>query len=372
MIDTEARTSRQPCPAVPADDAGGSPTRRRTAPRRGLPLWARLLLTVAVPVVAAFAAPEMRNSTVHLITEISLWACVAVCLHLVVGFAGQLSLASGAFLALGAYIGARATGFWGWPGLLTIAVVVVVSAALSTAVALVIFRARGLHFALLTAGISLVAYGVLINWSSVTGGAGGMSTGGPLADGGLPGALTLGPVEIRSADDYLVAMLSLLVLLLLGVSVLMRRRTGESWKAVREDDVLAASIGVDVVRQKQVAFVLSSVLISLVGVFYAHWVGFVSPESFTFAQASFEPVAMIVIGGLGTMAGPVIGAVIVVGLPEFLRDAERYSVLIYGLLLLFVVMVAPRGVVGLLRSGASFVVGKVSARPGRGDGEADR
>jgi branched-chain amino acid transport system permease protein len=347
--------------AVP--EAAPDPAPRRPGrARRGLPLWARVVLTFAVPVAGWFLAPELRNSTVHLVTEICIWACVAVSLHLVVGYAGQLSLASGAFLALGAYIGARATGFWGWPGLLTIGVVVVVSAVLATLVALVIFRARGLHFALLTAGISLVAYGVLINWSSVTGGAGGMSTGGPLADGGLPGPLTLGPVEIGTADEYLVAMLVFLCVLLFGVSILMRRRTGESWKAIREDDVLAASVGVDVVRQKQIVFVVSSVLIALVGVFYAHWTGFVSPESFTFAQASFEPVAMIVIGGLGTAAGPVIGAVIVVGLPEYLRDAERYAVLIYGLLLLFVVMIAPRGVVGLLRSGAAAVTG---ARRGR-------
>ncbi|MEQ3552665.1 branched-chain amino acid ABC transporter permease [Pseudonocardia nematodicida] len=300
-------------------------------------------------------APELRNSTVHLITEISIWACVAVSLHLVVGYAGQLSLASGAFLALGAYIGARATGFWGWPGLLTIAVAAVVAALLALLIALVIFRARGLYFALLTAGISLVAHGVIVNWSSVTGGAGGMSTGGPLADGGLPGALTLGPVAIESADDYLVAAVGFLAVLVLGLSVLMRRRVGESWKAIREDDVLAASVGVDVVRQKQAVFVLSSVLITLSGVLYAHWIGFVSPESFTFAHAAFEPIAMIMIGGLGTVAGPIVGAAVVAGLPEMLRDAEHYSVLVYGVLLLAVVMVAPRGIVGLVTTGLAAV-----------------
>lgn len=344
-VSTDSPASAPRMQKATAPSPGPPPTARR-----GLPLWLRVLLAAAVPVAGALLAPELRNSTVHLVTEICIWACVAVSLHLVVGYAGQLSLASGAFLALGAYTGARATGFWGWPGLLTIAVV--------------IFRARGLHFALLTAGISLVAYNVLINWSSATGGAGGMSTGGPLAEGGLPGALTLGPIEIRSADDFLVAVVTFLAVILLGVSVLMRRRTGESWKAIREDDVLAASVGVDVVRQKQVVFVLSSVLIALVGVIYAHWIGFVSPESFTFAQASFEPVAMIVIGGLGSLAGPVVGAVIVVGLPEYLRDAERFAVLIYGLLLLSVVMIAPRGVVGLLRSGASALVRAVRGRKG--------
>lgn len=358
-VSTDSPASAPRMQKATAPSPGPPPTARR-----GLPLWLRVLLAAAVPVAGALLAPELRNSTVHLVTEICIWACVAVSLHLVVGYAGQLSLASGAFLALGAYTGARATGFWGWPGLLTIAVVIVVSAVLATAIALVIFRARGLHFALLTAGISLVAYNVLINWSSATGGAGGMSTGGPLAEGGLPGALTLGPIEIRSADDFLVAVVTFLAVILLGVSVLMRRRTGESWKAIREDDVLAASVGVDVVRQKQVVFVLSSVLIALVGVIYAHWIGFVSPESFTFAQASFEPVAMIVIGGLGSLAGPVVGAVIVVGLPEYLRDAERFAVLIYGLLLLSVVMIAPRGVVGLLRSGASALVRAVRGRKG--------
>ena len=329
--------------------------------RRGSPLWLRVLLAIAIPVVALLVAPELKNSSLHLYTEIGIWAAVAVSLHLVLGFAGQLSLASGAFLTLGAYIGARATGFWHWPGLLTLAVTAVAALVLALGISVVIFRARGLHFALLTAGISLVTYGVIVNWQSVTGGSGGMSTGGPLSEGGAPGPLTLGPIEIDTAEQYFVAQAVLLSVLLLGVSILMRRKTGESWKAIREDDVLAASVGVNVPREKQIAFVLSSVLIALIGVFHAHWVGFVSPESYSFAKASFEPVAMIMIGGIGTILGPVIGAV-VVGLPEALREADEYSVLIYGVLLLLVVLLAPRGFMGLVKSGLSALRGLTSRR----------
>ena len=339
--------------------------------RRGSPLWVRLLLTIAVPVVAVLVAPEMKNSSLHLYTEIGIWAAVAVSLHLVLGFAGQLSLASGAFLTLGAYIGARATGFWHWPGLLTLAVTAVAALILALGISMVIFRARGLHFALLTAGISLVTFGVIVNWSSVTGGSGGMSTGGPLSEGGAPGPLTLGPIAIDTAEQYFVAQVVVLCLLLFGVSILMRRKTGESWKAIREDDVLAASVGVNVPREKQIAFVLSSVLIALIGVFHAHWVGFVSPESYSFAKASFEPVAMIMIGGIGTIFGPVVGAAIVVGLPEVLRDADEASVLIYGILLLFVVMVAPRGFRGLVKSGVSALRSLASGRRRRAVDDAD-
>jgi branched-chain amino acid transport system permease protein len=283
-------------------------------------------------------------------------------LNIVVGYAGQLSLSNGGFLALGAYLGVLGTGRWEWPGLLTFAVAGVSAFVVSLLLSTVIFRARGLHFALLTTGISLIAYNVLVVWRPVTGGVAGLSTAGPVEEGGIVRPLDLGVVEVGSEQDYFIAMLVALVLLLLATTLLRRRKTGLSWQAIRDDEVLAASVGVRVDGGKRAAYVTSSVLVTVVGVVFGHWLGYVTPDTFGFAEASFAPLAMVIIGGRGTVLGPVVGALVVAGTPEYSRGLEDVSVLAYGVILLLVVLVAPKGIVGLLSGGYERIAAWVTRR----------
>ncbi|MGE0800058.1 MAG: branched-chain amino acid ABC transporter permease [Lautropia sp.] len=288
-------------------------------------------------------------SQMHVATEILFWSVVAACLNLVLGYAGQMHLALGAFVGFGAYVGTLGTGYWNWPGYVSIGVAAIGAFAVSAMLSLFIFRAKELQFALLTAGIALVAYAVMANWSTVTGGFSGLSTGGPLALGGIPKPLTLGPLEVSTERDYLVLMLVALAVTLLGTTFLGRSRIGRAWVAVRDDEVLAASLGVKVGAEKRRAFVASSTLAAAAGVLLAHWLGYISPDLFWFSDASIRPLAMLMIGGSGTIAGPVVGAIIVIGLPALLQSTGREAVLVYGVLLLFVVMVMPLGVVGTLK-----------------------
>lgn len=330
-----------------------------TVPRRkrislsdahGLGMVGRTLVALGafglVALVSSFASERWTYTLTSLATAV-LWA---VCLNIVVGYTGQLNLSLGAFLALGAYLSTLGTGSWGWPGIVSILVVIVVAAGVSYLLGLVMFRARGLHFALLTAGISLVTANVLVTWTDVTGGAAGISTGGPVTSGGLPKPLTVGPIVLEDTRHYLLATVFLICLVLWVTTFLMRRREGAGWVAVREDELLAASVGVRVTDRKRVAFVLCSTFAAVSGVVYAHWIGYITPGMFSFVEASFDPLAMVVIGGAGTVAGPVLGALLVAGLPELFRGIEQISILIYGVVLLVVVMAAPGGLMGLLRS----------------------
>lgn len=321
----------------------------------GLALPMRTFLAVAV-VVAAWALttvmPEGLAFTVTIIATATVWAS---CLNIVVGFTGQLNLSLGAFLALGAYLGTLATGYWGIPGPMMVVGVVAVGAALAALLSLVVFRAKGLQFALLTAGLSLVTYSVLITWSDVTGGSAGLSTGGPITTGGIPKPLDLGFVSLSTTKEYLVATVALLCFILWLTTLLLRTREGAGWIAVREDETLSASLGIRVRNRKRVAFILCSTFATLAGILYAHWVGYITPTAFSFTSASFDPLAMVVIGGTGTVAGPILGAVVVSGLPRLVRDLQDYSILIYGLVLLIVVIAAPKGLLGLVKSGWSQV-----------------
>jgi ABC-type branched-subunit amino acid transport system permease subunit len=313
---------------------------------RGLPLVWRLAVAAVLLVTGWVLAPSLSSHQLYVGTAIIAWALVASSLNIVVGYAGQLNLAQGGFLALGAYVGVLGTGRWDWNGLLTLAVAAGIAFVVASLLGRIIFRAKGLHFALLTTGISIVVYNVLIAWSSLTGGAAGISTAGPLEEGGTIKPLTVGGLELRTAEDYFRVMFVCLVLLVLAVTIVRRRKTGLSWQAIRDNEVLGASVGVDVAKGKRTAFVTSSVLAALIGVMFGHWLGYITPGSFDFAKASFEPLAMVIIGGAGTLLGPILGAIIVIGLPEVFVDLEDYSTFVYGIVLLIVVMVAPKGIVG--------------------------
>jgi len=337
--------TQDPGCAASAPVAGVPPTTRR----KGLPLVARIGVAIVVIVVGMLIAPSLSSQDLYIGTAILAWSLVASSLNIVVGYAGQLNLAQGGFLAVGAYVGVLGTGRWHWAGLLTLAVAAGSAYVVATLLGRIIFRAKGLHFALLTTGITIVVYNILIVWTDVTGGAAGISTAGPIEEGGVISPLTVLGVSIESAVDWFRVMLICLVLLVLALTVVNRRKRGVSWRAIRDNEVLGASVGVDVAKGKRSAFVASSVLASVVGVLYGHWLGFITPGSFNFAEASFGPLAMVIIGGAGTLLGPIIGAVIVIGAPEMFRDLDSVSTLVYGAVLLLVVILAPKGIVGVVK-----------------------
>ncbi|WP_185995962.1 branched-chain amino acid ABC transporter permease [Nocardioides campestrisoli] len=358
---TTLQSTGRPAPETPFEP-GRTGLSGRLRDAHGLSLPARLLVAAVVLAVGWVSVGGASSSDLFMLTTIVVWALIATSLNIVVGFVGQLALSSGFFFALGAYVGVLGTGRWEWPGWLSLLVALGGSAVLAGLLGMVIFRTRALYFALITTGVSLVAYELSFAWSSVTGGAAGISTAGPVEEGGISRPFDLGVVAIEEPEAYFRLGLVALVLLVLGLTVVLRRREGASWRAVREDDALAASVGIDVARRKRIAYIVSSTLIGGVGVYYGHWAGFITPDSFTFADAAFAPLAMVVIGGSGTLLGPILGATVVAGFPEVFRDLRDYSILLYGAILLAAMMIAPRGIVGLAKDGVRGLAGRRAAR----------
>jgi len=254
---------------------------------------------------------------------------LALSLNLVMGYAGQLNLGQSAFFGIGAYVSTILIKSYGWN--FWLAALAAVGAAGLPGLALAAFavRLRGHYLAIASLGFAVITYQVLVNWENVTQGVRGFY-------GILP------PVAGAPALFYLVAGIALAVYVLLDN--LVRSPVGETLRAIREDEVSAASLGVNAALWKAFAFGVGAAIAGLAGCFYPGFVGTLVPDAFNIIE-SFTMLAMVIVGGMGTMIGPVIGAVMLTFLPELLRGFGELRLMIYGLALTLVVLFMPGGVV---------------------------
>ena len=202
-------------------------------------------------------------------------------------------------------------------------------------------RLRGHYLGIASLGFAVITYQVLVNWESVTEGVRGIYgilPPPPIAIPGLPEVSFGNPVALF----YLVGGITLLVYILMDN--LVRSPVGETLRAIREDEVSAASLGVNAARWKAFAFGLGSAVAGLAGCFYPGFVGTLVPDAFNIVE-SFTMMAMVIVGGMGTMIGPVIGAVVLTFLPELLRSMGELRLMVYGLALTLVVLFMPGGIV---------------------------
>jgi branched-chain amino acid transport system permease protein len=254
---------------------------------------------------------------------------LALSLNLVMGYTGQLNLGQSAFFGIGAYVSTILIKTYGWNFWLAALVAVAAAGLVGIALAAFAVRLRGHYLAIASLGFAVITYQVLINWESVTEGVRGIY-------GILP------PVANTVALFYLVAGIALLVYLLLDN--LVRSPIGDTLRAIREDEVSAASLGVNAAIWKAFAFGLGAAIAGLAGAFYPGFVGTLVPDAFGIIE-SFTMMAMVIVGGMGTMVGPVIGAVVLTFLPELLRGFGELRLMIYGLALTLVVLFMPGGIV---------------------------
>jgi branched-chain amino acid transport system permease protein len=264
----------------------------------------------------------------------AIFATVTVSLNLVAGYAGQPNLGQSALFGLGAYFAAVLSTQYGyslWVNLLISGLVAAVAGALVGAISL---RLREDFFAITTVGLSFVVV-ALFRTVDFFGGATGIY------------AIPLPMLGSRSFgnEEFL-----LLALVLLAVAVLVSRAVHRSWfggmlLAIREDELVASSLGAPVALFKGTAFVLSSFLAGLAGCVYAYFLSTVTPDTFGFNQ-SVILLAMLIIGGTSTIRGAIFGAVLVTIIPELFRFAAEYRMLIFGLILVLILRFQPQGLIG--------------------------
>jgi branched-chain amino acid transport system permease protein len=293
----------------------------------GLMVWGLALVLALTPLV-------MRNPyTLGILNLIGLYFIVVLGLNLFIGYAGQISLGHAAFFGIGAYGSAVLTatyGFPAWPAMLLTAGAMAVIALILGVPTL---RLTGHYLAMATLGFNYVVDSIFVQWDTVTGGPSGLSGVPPLSIGGLT-------FDTDLKFHYLVWTIALVALTL--CLNLVRSGVGRGLAALAQDEVAAATLGVNVRRQKILVFVLSAVFASVAGSLYAHYFGYVNPEAFNIFK-SLDLVIMVVVGGLGSVWGTLFGAGFITVLPHFLGFLESYTDIIHGVILVVILLFLPQG-----------------------------
>lgn len=294
-----------------------------------------LYLVIAILLVLPFVLPN--SFYLDLVVRMAINAVIVLGLNLLIGFAGQISLGHAGFLGIGAYASAVLPTHFGWHPLLAMAAGAVATGILAALVARPIFKLKGNYLAMATLGLGIIISIALRNEAQWTGGPDGM----PVPAMGLFG------FELSKDKQWY-----WVVALLLSVSVwaslnLIDSPFGRALRALHGSEVASQVVGVDVVRYKVAIFVMSAVFASLMGSVTAHYVGFVSPNFADFFH-SIELVTMVVIGGMASVYGSLVGAVLLTALPQALATFEGWETVVFGSILMLSMIFMPKGLVPTL------------------------
>ncbi|WP_310961280.1 branched-chain amino acid ABC transporter permease [Nocardioides terrisoli] len=304
-----------------------------------------------------------------LFTLCCLYGILVLGLNIIFGYTGQLALSHVGFWGIGAYVSALLTVDLGWWSGWAMALGMVVCAALAAPLGIITRNLAGHYLALATLVFTGIVQLLLLNWVGLTKGPNGIGGIPPLGVGGFV-------AESPLARYYL--MLAALIVVAVFTWRWQTSCYGRRAAAMKRSELAARSLGVDTSQLKVVSLMVSAAIASFAGSLYAHYLGYVSPDVFGFAEM-FKMVTMIIIGGLATVGGPIVGAALLVMAPEWFRGFQQYWQLIYAVLLLVLVLRMPYGIWGLVlrlrdnlrhrRRDAPSVTGKAPHAPERAEEE---
>jgi branched-chain amino acid transport system permease protein len=299
----------------------------------------------AAAVALLYAVPTLGAEpyVLHVLVLACLWAIPAVGLNLMLGYTGLVSLGHMGFAGVGAYAAAvlmvdAKLGFWS-----ALAVGTLTAGAAGAAIGAICLRFRTHFFMIVTLAFGLLLYSVFNNWDGVTRGAVGLA-GIP-----RPAPLEAGALRIRFSGlpDFYRLVLSLALLVFAVQWLLVRSDFGRVLMAIRQDERLARAKGVNAMAYKTAIFALGSAIAGLGGVLHVTFLRVAAPAMFNLAE-NINAVLIVVLGGAGSLAGPALGAIVFVALPEYLRLASEWRLVIFGTLLVLITLFAPNGLAGLL------------------------
>ena len=274
---------------------------------------------------------------IRIATMIAIYVVLASSLNLIIGFTGMYSLGHGAFYGIGAYTSAILATSLGWPFWLTMPLAGIFTALVGAFLGLATLRLRQTFLVFGTLAFGEIVRIIIMNWPTLT--------RGPMGIPGIPNPTLMG-FELSSSTHWYYLITAFSGLMVFLIYRLYRSRVGRAWVAIREDEVAAASMGVSVFGYKVLAFATSCLIAGLAGAFYAHFVSFISADQFGMGE-SFLILTMVALGGTGSIIGPIIGAVILILIPEAFRFLNEFRGVLYGAILIFVIVVKPEGMAGV-------------------------
>ena len=318
-----------------------------TAPRRGAVHRVTLLVVAALIVLPWVEADKFA---LHILSLIAIASIAAMGLQVLLGYSGQLSIGQAAFYGIGAYTSALLTAKLGVPFPLAL-IGASVAAAIASLLMVPITRLTGAYLAVATLGFSIIVYLFIQNEEWLTGGSYGFI--------GIPRAELFGYVLRDPMLSYYLNV-GVAAIVYFTFARIEGSRFGRAINAIRQDADAARASGVRVTLLKSECFVIAAFVAGLAGSLYAHEVRYLAPNDFTFWK-SIEILIMVVIGGVGSLAGAILGAAVAVGLPEYLRAIGDYRMLVFGAILIATMLFGEGGLAALCATSVRRV-GEVSRR----------
>lgn len=296
------------------------------------------LVSLTVALILAALLPFVMQGYGNRLANTALILSIAVIgLNFVFGYAGLISLAHAAFVGVAAYTVAILTTAHGWNPWLAALAAVIASCVFAYITGRILLRLKGHYLALATLGLNVSFTIVASNWMDLTGGTNGIS--------GIP-VLSLAGIALDDEPSFYWFSLAVLTVLALVAARIRHSHLGRALMAVRDDELATAMTGLPVTHVKVAAFTLGAAYAGVAGCLFAFHVHFVSPEDFNFSHSIIH-LAMLIVGGEGSIIGAILGAVSVTLLPEVLRGVGNAYLLVFGVLVLVVLIVLPRGLLSL-------------------------
>ena len=305
--------------------------------KKGLKLLLALI-GLAFLIVLPMLMPNLYIK--HVLCLVGIYILLTIGFNILTGYTGMVSLGQAGFFAMGAYVSAICNATLGINPWISMIIAVLATMLVGLIVALPALRVKDKYLVLLTIGFAEIVRLVANNWLQVT--------GGPTGIRGIDAPTFFG-IVLKNASSYYYL---ILVCVLLGMALqyyVMNSRCGRALIAIRDDEKAAQLSAVNITAYKIKSFVLSAFYCGVAGALYAHLVHYVSPDTFTYNE-SVSILCMGMIGGIGTLTGPVIGATILTILPEVLRSFAGIRMIVYGIVLVIMIIVCPGGINGLIAS----------------------
>lgn len=285
--------------------------------------------------------PQLFGSyMIHIFNQIGIWVILTASLNLILGYTGQLSFAHIALFGVGAYTSAILTTAFEMSFWITLPLAAIVAGVIGFIIGLPVLKFKTHFFAIVTMGFGEIIRLVIYNWRDVTGGPNGIYN--------IPFPSSVFGLDFATREHFYYLILISAVVVVLFVKYLIGTRTGQAMIAVRENENFALFVGINSWKVKMISFTISAALAGYAGGLFAHYNSYISPYSFTISE-SVTILLMVIIGGMGTVVGPILGTAFLIFLPELLRSVSDYRMVIYGGLLVLTIMFMRDGILGVIK-----------------------
>jgi len=265
---------------------------------------------------------------------IGIYIILALSLNLINGYTGLLSIGHGAFYGIGAYSSALLTLKLGLPFMIALPLSGTIAGVFGYLIGKPTLRLKGIFLTLATLGFNIIFVLMMINWESLT--------RGPLGIAGIS-VPKIGSYVFQKQEDYYYLIFFLVIFTLASIYRLIHSRFGNALLALREEETAAEAVGVDTVHYKMAIFTISTFYAGIAGSFFAHYIRFIAPESFSFWE-SFTLLAMLALGGQGNLVGPIAGASLMIAIPEIFRILSDHRMVFYGMILISMMLFRREGI----------------------------